>query len=182
MILTYREALAKYGSRYQVRKAVSDGELFTTSRNLYMTDEGDMPDELSLISRLHPGCYVTGRAALYLHGLIDTPPESIELAAKRGGSKISQSGITPRYVQEDALLLGATEIEHEDSRIPIYDLERMLLELVKDRNKMPYDLYREAISAYRKRADELDIYKLQDYAKGIPRGEFYLETAMREVF
>lgn len=45
----------------------------------------------------------------------------------------------------------------------------------------PYDLYREAVRSYRRKADKLDIYRLQDYAEAIPRENSYLDRAMKEV-
>ena len=63
-----------------------------------------------------------------------------------------------------------------------YDLERMLLELMRSRNKLPYDLYREAVASFRRRSERLDIYRLQDYSEAIPRGGAHLERAMEEVF
>ena len=61
---------------------------------------------------------------------------------------------------------------------PAYDLERMLLELMRSRNKLPYDLYKEAVLSFRNRSDKMDIYKLQDYAEAIPHGEAHLERAL----
>ena len=64
----------------------------------------------------------------------------------------------------------------------LYDPERMLLELMRSRNKLPFDLYREAVASFRRRSERLDIYRLQDYAEAIPHGEAHLERAMEEVF
>lgn len=182
MAITYQEALAQYGSRYRVRQAVAEGKLCRLERNLYSIGAGESPDTLTTACKLHPDAVVTGLTALYLHGLIDTPPELVDLATKRGGTKFSDNGISQHFVPESILAIGRSQIEHDGGTVPVYDLERMLLELVKMRNKIPYDLYREAVQSFRKRADDLDIYKLQDYAEAMPRGAAYLETAMREVF
>jgi len=68
------------------------------------------------------------------------------------------------------------------TELAAYDPERMLLELMRSRNKLPYDLYREAVASFRRRSERLDIYRLQDYAEAIPHGEAHLERAMEEVF
>lgn len=70
----------------------------------------------------------------------------------------------------------------DGTELPAYDQERMLLELMRSRNKLPYDLYRDAVASFRRRAERLDIHRLQDYAEIIPRGEAHLERAMKEVF
>ena len=41
-------------------------------------------------------------------------------------------------------------------KINIYDKERMLIDLARNKNKIGYDLYKEIISNYRKLANSLD--------------------------
>lgn len=180
MLLTYREALDRLGSRHYVRKAVSLGQLHPIGRGMYSTDEHE--DSLAVVARRYPDGILTGQTALYVHGLIDMPPDRIDLATKRGGTKISDRTVRQNFVPAERLEVGKTRTEVDGVSLPVYDQERMLLELMRTRNKLPYDLYREAVASYRKRADEIDIYKLQDYAERMPRGGAYLDRAMEEVF
>lgn len=180
MILTYSEALEHFGNRYQLRKAVAEGRLQRCGRGLYSTD-----DDISIIASVttqYPDAVLTGTTALYLYGFIDMPPEQIDVATKRGGTKIPNQAVKQTFTPVESLDVGKSALEVDGQNVPTYDMERMLLELMRIRNKIPYDLYREAVQSYRKRADELDIYKLQDYAATIPRGNSYLERAMKEVF
>lgn len=110
------------------------------------------------------------------------PPETIDAATATGTTKMVVPGIRQTFVRPDALGVGRTEMEADGARVAVYDKERMLLELMRTRNKLPYDLYREAVRSYRREANDLDIYKLQDYAEAIPRGNAYLNRAMEEVF
>ncbi|MBR3159798.1 MAG: hypothetical protein IKF14_11960 [Atopobiaceae bacterium] len=73
-------------------------------------------------------------------------------------------------------------MEFDGASVPAYDAERMLLELMRLRNKLPWDLYREAVASFRRRVGSLDIYLVQDYAEHIPRGQAYLDRALLEVF
>lgn len=180
MVITYKEALDRYGSRYRVRKAVAAGELRSVSRGMYSTDAD--ADNLAIMAKKYPNGIATGQTALYAYGLIDLPPEKIDLATRRGGSKIESDAVRQHFVPEEWIGVGRTTIDIDGVPLPAYDQERMLLELMRSRNKIPYDMYREAVASYRKRADRLDIYKLQDYAALIPRGESYLNRAMEEVF
>lgn len=41
MVITYREALAELGSRYRVRKAVSEGTLHPVGRGMYSTNRDE---------------------------------------------------------------------------------------------------------------------------------------------
>lgn len=180
MLLTYKEALDELGSRHHVRKAVSLGQLRHVGRGMYSTDEQE--DSLAVIARKYPNGILTGQTALYVHGLIDSPPEKIDLATKRGGTKIADQAVRQHFVPAEWLEVGKSRIEVDGVTLPAYNEERMLLELMRSRNKLPYDLYREAVASFRNRADKLDIYKLQDYAERIPHGESRLNRAMEEVF
>ncbi len=179
-MLTYGEALGKAGGRHGLRKMLENGSMRRLSRNLY-SERDDSESTLSAIFKLYPHAIITGLTALYLHGLIDMPPERIDIATKRGGTKVRNGSAHQLFIPESWLDVGATRIVFDGEDLPVYDLERMLLELMRNRNKIPYDLYREAVRSYRNRADELDIYKLQDYAAKMPRGESYLDRAMEEV-
>ncbi len=180
MLLTYKEAHAQSGGQYGLRRAVKSGEIRRLARNLYATEASD--SILGSLSKLYPEAVVTGPTALYLHDLIDLPPERIDVATKRGGTKIANPAIRQSYIPQEWLQVGAASTIHDGAEVNMFDLERMLLELMRSRNKLPYDIYREAVGSYRRLADKLDMYKLEEYARRIPRGESYLNRVLEEVF
>lgn len=180
MLLTYREALDKLGSRHYVRKAVSHGQLHPAGRGMYSTDEHE--DSLAVVARRYPDGILTSQTALYVRGLIDTPPERIDLATKRGGTKIPDQAVRQHFIPAEWLEVGKTQTDIEGVSLLVYDQERMLLELMRSRNKLPYDMCREAVASYRKRSDKIDIHKLHDYAERMPHGEAYLNRAMEVAF
>ena len=180
MVITYREALEKLGSRYRVRKAVSEGALYPVGRGMYSTSRDE--DALAVIAKRYPGAILTGQTALYAHGLVTAPPDRIDLATRRGGTKIRDGAVRQHFIPEGWLGVGRSTVSVDGTELPAYDQERMLLELMRSRNKLPYDLYREAVASFRRRSERLDIYRLQDYAEAIPRGEAHLERAREEVF
>ena len=110
------------------------------------------------------------------------PPDRIDLATKRGGTKIRDAAVRQHFIPEGRLGVGRSTVSVDGTELAAYDPERMLLELMRSRNKLPYDLYREAVASFRRRSERLDIYRLQDYAEAIPHGEAHLERAMEEVF
>lgn len=180
MLLTYQETLVEFGSRHHVRKALTDGRIHLVTRGIYSTDPEE--DSLAIVMKLYPNAIVTGQTALYFHGLITAAPERIDLATKRRGTKISNYSVRQHFVPESWLAIGVTKIAIDGIHVTVYDRERMLLELMRSRKKIPYDLYREAVASFRLISDRLDIYKLQDYAAAMPRGESYLSRAIQEVF
>jgi hypothetical protein len=90
--------------------------------------------------------------------------------------------VRQHFIPEGWLGVGRSTVSVDGTELAVYDPERMLLELMRSRNKLPYDLYREAVASFRRRSERLDIYRLQDYAEAIPHGEAHLERAMEEVF
>ena len=66
--------------------------------------------------------------------------------------------------------------------IRIYDKERLLINLVKNKNRIAYDYYKEIIENYRKIRDELDVYKIEEYASVFPNSEKIMEMIQDEVF
>lgn len=180
MLMTYSEAKEKAGGRYALAKSIESGNMRRLSHNLYATGEND--GMLAALGKLYPEAIATGQTALYLHGLIDSPPELFDLATKRGGTKIRNEVIRQTFIPEGWLRLGVTTLSHDGADVRAYDLERMLLELMRSRNKLPYDVYKEAIGSYRRIADRLDVYRLEEYAHAMPCGKAHLRRVLEEVF
>lgn len=180
MLYTYQEALARFGSRGKMRQAVKTGRLFPVTRNLYSTQapQGSVAE----VVKLHAGEVVSGHTALYVWGLTDLAPDRIDLASKRGGTKISDPEVRQHFVAPIAFEVGKVDMEFEGSVIPVYDRERLILDLYRDRNKLPYDFFRDCVAAFRRISHELDTVLISQYAERLPRGAAYFEMVLREVF
>lgn len=57
----------------------------------------------------------------------------------------------------------------------------MIIELVRNKNKISYDMYKEVINNYRDVIDSLNILKLQRYLEKFNDGEKYLKIIQEEV-
>ena len=77
--------------------------------------------------------------------------------------------------------IGDYFIYYNNIKIRIYDKERMLIELVSNKNKISYDMYKEIIKNYRDIIDSLNILKLQGYLEKFNDGEKYLKIIQEEV-
>ena len=73
------------------------------------------------------------------------------------------------------------ELQHNNSNIRIYDRERMLIELMRFRSKMPMDYYKEIIQNYRKLSYELDFGLVEDYAALFKNGTTLMNMIQMEV-
>ncbi len=77
--------------------------------------------------------------------------------------------------------MGQIKMPYHDTEICIYNLERMLIELVRFRGRMPFDHYKEIIGAYRNRVETMDIVKVEEYADKFKHSDNMMEIIELEV-
>ena len=180
MIITYRDAVKKYGSGYQLAKAVTEGSVFRLESGIY-SDRQHEP-ELGIIAAKYRKAIITGEYAYYIHGLTNVIPEKYDLATRSKSAKLKDSRIRQIYVEDKLFLLGFSEEVVDGCRIRIYDKERMLIELLRNKNKMPHDLYKEIIANYREMINALEIWRIQEYAAIFPKSKMISKALDEEVF
>ena len=66
--------------------------------------------------------------------------------------------------------------------VNIYDKERMLIELIRNKNKLPYDFYKDIINNYRDIIDTIEIRKIEEYLKYFKNRENIYKIIRNEVF
>ena len=65
--------------------------------------------------------------------------------------------------------------------IVIYDKERLLVELIRNKRKFSFDLYKEIIMNYRKIVHELDMALVAEYTYKLPKSNMVMEVLRLEV-
>ncbi len=180
-MLYFRNELDKTQySTYQINKAIEVKKLFKVGHGLYSDEEFVNP--LKIILKKYPNAIFTSDSAYYYYDLTDVIPDYFYLATKRSDSRINDKGIKQVFIPNELFDFGKTKIEIENVKINIYDEERMLVELIRKKNLIPFDYYKEIIINYRKKADKLDIYKIQEYISYYKNESLLYDTLMREVF
>ena len=180
-MLYFRNELDKNKySTYQLNKAIKNKELFKVGKGLYSDVEFVNP--LEIISKQYPNAIFTSDSAYYYYDLTDVIPDYFYLATKRTDVRINDKNIKQIFIPNDLFEFGKTQIEIENVKINIYDEERLLVELIRKRNIIPFDYYKEIINNYRKKKDELDIYKIEEYISYYKNEKVLYDTLMREVF
>lgn len=180
MVYTHKELKEKYGSDYQIQKAVKDGNLYKIETGIYSDKQNN--HYLDIFVKKYPNAIISGDSAYYYHNLTDVIPRKIFMTTDRTSGRFNDKHIIQSYSIPNYFNLGKTNIKFEGININIYDKERMLVELIKNKNNTPYDYYKEIIDNYRKIKDELDIYKLQEYASVYSNGEKLMSIIQDEVF
>ena len=180
MLYSYEDCKLKFGNDYQIQKVIEKGDIYKISPGIY--SDKPNPSEIEIVSFKYPKAVFTSNSAFYYHSLTDTIPEQHYLGTPKDSAKITDINIKQVFYRDNVFGVGVTEMEYQNTTIKVYDLERMLIELIRNKKKMPFDLYKEIIENYRKRIDSLDIEKLQDYIAFFPKQNHIFETIQLEVF
>ena len=167
------------GSDYGLRQQVKAGRLYRVERGIY-AEEPSVP-ELAVLAAKYPKAILTMGTAFYLHGLTDTLPCAYDLATDRDAAKISDRRVKQYFYPSDFFEAGAEMADYKGYPIRIFGLERMLIELIRYKTKLPFDFYKEIILRYRKRLPQLDLQLVQDLALAAPKRGKILETLQLEV-
>ena len=162
MLLTYQECVGKYGSDYRLKKEIASGNLFLKEKGIYSTMRNT--SEIEVLLRKYPKAVCTGKSAFYYHSLTDVIPEHYYLATRRTDTRIGDARVIQSFLKEEFFEPGIIEMKYNNATIRIYDLERMLIELMRFKTKLSKDYYKEIVQNYRKMSFELDFGLVEDYA------------------
>ena len=134
-----------------------------------------------MISHRYPRGVITLLSAFYHYGLTDVIPEVCDLATSRNAAKIHDPRVRQFFVPDDILSLGAVTDQEHDYPIRIYSRERLLIELLRYKNKLPFDLYKEVLLNFRKIISQLNMQDIQDYVIQMPKQKMIMEALQMEV-
>lgn len=180
MLYTYEQCIDKYGSNYQLEKKLHNEELYKVEKGIYSDKKNVM--EIEIIIKKYPKAIFTMDSAFYFHSLTDDIPDEYSMVTDRNAAKIRDDRIKQYFCALKTLDIGKTTLNYQGVDICIYDKERLLIELIRNKNKLPFDYYKEIISNYRNRIYEIDIEKLQEYTEKFPWCDKIEETIQLEVF
>lgn len=179
MVLTYKECIERLGSDYMIKKEIKKGNLFQMEKGLY--SDRALHSELELIVAKYPRAVFTGESAYYYYGLTDVIPDCYCLATRRGDTRIKDEQVKQTFVNNDLYEFGKCTMEYQNTNLSIYSKERLLVDLVRFKSKMPFDYYKEIIGSYRRIAPELDFFRIEDYARMLRYGKKIMDMIQLEV-
>ncbi len=163
------DCLKEYGSDYMISQKIEAGVLFKVGKGIYSTDK--YVPQLAVLAFRYPNAVVTMRNAFYIYGLTDVIPDEYDLATDRNASKIHGDNIRQYFAPSSFFEPGAQNIDYKGYPIRIYSRERMLIELLRYKDKLPFDYYKEVLHSFRHILPQLDMQAIQDYAYASPKAE-----------
>ena len=180
MLMKYAECEERFRSPYQIHAALHRQEIFRLERGIYATQK--IAPEVAIITKKYPNAILTMESAFYYHGFTDDIPERYALATDVDHAKIRDPRIHQYFLPSQVLHVGETTVTIDGAAVPMYDKERMLIELARNKTKLPYDFYKEVLRRYRTQTEELDIMHLQEYLLQFPKAGKIREILEQEVF
>ena len=132
-------------------------------KGVYVKKGKNVNDFFLLQQRYKTGIY-SHNTALYFYNLTDRTPLKYDLTFQNN-IRVKDEIVSSHYTKADYFEIGKTELKLQDgTTIKIYDLERTIIDILRDRNKIDLQIFNTAINGYMKRKDK-NLVKLSKYAK-----------------
>ncbi len=180
MLYNYKEAMKEYKNDYNLKKALENNKVYKIEDGIYSDTLNN--HYLSIIMKKYPYAVIGGLSAYYYYGLTDVIPDRIILCTNRNATNIVNYEIKQIRMKDELYNLGISSYMYEGINLKIYNKERLLIDLVRNKNSMGYDLYKEIINNYRKIVSELDITLIEEYLTHFQYGDKLYKILMDEVF
>lgn len=150
-------------SKYDISKLVENGTLERVLRGKYVYSK-ELNDEFALIQLNNTKIIYSNETALYLHNMTGRYPNPLTVTTIRG-YHLRNKNLSIYYVKDDVFLLGVMELESfSGNKIKVYDKERTICDIIKNKKKIEEQVYVEGIQSYFKN-EKPNLKKLAHYAK-----------------
>lgn len=135
------------------------------AHGIYLSPEA-WEDESFVLHQRCPQAVFSHDEALFYHGLTNREPmqQTLTIYSGYNTQKLKESGIKVFTVKKELLNVGKIIVENSyGHKIPVYDLERTICDLMRSRRYFEIQDFQTAIKTYVKRPDK-DLNKLMTYA------------------
>lgn len=180
MLYSYDDCIKKYKTDYQLRKEIESGNIFKIEKGIY--SDSKYESDIAVVKMKYPDAVFTLNSAFYFQGLTDTIPQQYYLETDKDATKIRDKRVKQIFDNNDSLQLGVEQMEYDGTMINVFTKERLLVELVRNKSKLPFDYYKEIIGNYRKQVHKLDVQAVEEYAITLPKSNKVMEVLRLEVF
>jgi len=166
--VTTREVVENGINKIFLTNMVRNGKLVRISRGYYGLPNYIEDDYYKLASKSKNARYSMA-TALYLHNLSDRTPlvYNITLPFGYNGALQKEKNVVLNFVNRKILDLGMIEMTSPfGMRIKVYDVERTICDIIKNKNKMDAEIFSKALKEYAKSKNK-NLNKLMKYAKAM---------------
>lgn len=164
--VTTKEVVSNGINKIFLTNMVKKGTLTRISKGYYGLPNY-IEDEYYKISSKSKNARFSGATALYLHNLSDRIPLLYNITLPHDYSGILQKdkNVIISFVNRDILDLGVIEMTSPfGMKIKVYDIERTICDIIKNKNKMDAEIFSKALKEYAKSKNK-NLSKLTKYAR-----------------
>ncbi len=132
-------------------------------KGVYAKKDQFVNDFFLMQQRYKSGIY-SHNTALFFYHLTDRAPLKYDMTFKNN-IRVNEPLISPSYVKEEYYDIGLIEMPiYDGTTIRIYNLERTIIDIIRDRNKIDIQIFSDALKGYMERKDQ-NFLLLGRYAK-----------------
>lgn len=171
MIYKTSELKILFKDFYWFKKAIDEGVYYKIGHGLY-SDSDPTICELEILFAQYPGAILTMESAFAYYELSDYVPDKYYVSTGQNAHKILNPKFKQIYTTNAIQNIGKQTIETKYGHINIYDKERMLIELFRNKTKLDYAYFKEVANCYRDlfKQNKLDYNKLINYCSMFKNG------------
>ena len=152
--------------RFYLNKLIKENKIERVSRGVYIK-KNELVDEFVILqSKSNNGIY-SNMTALYLNGFSNRIPLKYDITINNGynGSLQKNNNVNLFYIKKELLNLGVMDYKLDSGNIiRVYDLDKTICDIIKNKKKLDSELFNKAIREYfySKKKNTLKLY---EYAK-----------------
>lgn len=179
MLYKYSDLKKKGYAHKDIERLVDQRIMFKIEKGVYSNRRN--VTELSTFLVKHPNVIFTLESAFFYHGMTSKRPDKYVVVTKKPAWRIVDPQIKQYFMDAAIYDIGVTKIQVNNTWIPIYDKERMLIELVRYRKKLDPEYYQEIRNYYHRHPERIDMRKLKGYLNQFVSKKKLTEVILTEV-
>ena len=159
------DALNEGVSKYMVLNYIRRNEMEKVAPGVYISSDA-WEDKLYLLQLRNRKIIFSHESALYIHNLSDREPFSPVITVGRGynAKHLKDDGVVVHTVRPEWLELGLTQGQtFTGNTVRIYDKERCICDIIKNKNNMDIQVFQTALTTYFSDSEK-NIHNLMKYA------------------
>ena len=180
MLIDFKTCKARFGSPYQINKAIRDGRIFKMDKGVYSDDGSE--SEIEVIQMKYPRAIVSFDSAYFYYDMTDYSPDQYTLTIENHAHLVRDERVRFFFVPEEVIDVGVAMFNYDGANIRIYDKERLLIDTARMKARMPADQYKEVVNHYRACRDTLDASKFPEYLERFPHRDRIMRIIDEEVY
>lgn len=162
-VYSYKEIKEKFKNEYNIKIQLKRKKIFKIQKGLYSDTKA--VDELTILFKKYSGCILTLESAFYYYELSNVKPNKIIVGTRRNFTRINLYNVHQIFYSNTYLDDNAIHYVKNGIEVNIFSRERLLVELIRNKNKFSKDYYDEVYRNYLRISDSLDSNLVLEYAK-----------------